>query len=359
MRRQWLLFLLLALTVTASPAAAQNDFWACPRTFTGQTLNVYNWTTYIAEDTISNFERLCGVTVNYDTYASDSDMLDEIRAGNQPGYDVVVPSNASVYLMVEEALLQALNFDNIPNIANVDERFLDPPYDPDNRYTVPYQWGTIGVGYNRTALGRDLSTWDDIFKVDARVAWLDESRPMFGFALRVLGFDPNTADAAQIAAAEQYLIDHTANVVEVAPDTGQDLLAAGEADIVVEYNGDIFQLIAACGCDDYRYIIPQEGGQIWTDNLAVPVNAQNKPLAEAFIDYILNAQVNADISNYTAYASPNRVAIQEGLIYSDYLDNAAIYPAQTGSLFYTVADVQLDETYAAAWERVRATMGRR
>jgi spermidine/putrescine transport system substrate-binding protein len=355
--RTRLLTLLLLMFILSAPAAAQTDFWACPRQFQGQTLNVYNWTTYIAEDTISNFERLCGVTVIYNTYASDGDMLEELRAGNTPAYDVVVPSNANVYLMVAEGLLQPLDFGSIPNFANVGENFKNPPYDPGNRYTVPYQWGTIGVGYNRTALGRDINTWDEIFKVDARVAWLDEARPMFGFALRVLGFDPNTGDANQIAAAEQYLIDHRANLVAIAPDTGQDLLAAGQADIVVEYNGDIFQLIAACGCDDYRYIIPQEGGQIWTDNLAIPVGARNKALAETFIDYILNAQVNADISNYTAYASPNQVAISEGLIYGDYLSNTAIYPQETGSLFYTVTDAALDEAYGAAWERVHRAAG--
>ncbi len=357
-QKSLLLLVLVVLGIGSMPAAAQTDFWACPQGFAGQTLNVYNWTTYIAEDTISNFERLCGVTVNYNTYASDSDMLEELRAGNTPQYDVVVPSNANVYLMVDEGLLEPLDFANIANFANIGEAFKNPPYDPGNVYTVPYQWGTIGVGYNRTALGRDITTWDDIFKMSARVAWLDESRPMFGFALRVLGYDPNTTDPTQIAEAEQYLIDHAANLIEIAPDTGQDLLAAGQADVVVEYNGDIFQLIASCGCDDYRYIIPAEGGQIWTDNLAIPVGAQNQPLAEVFIDYILNAQVNADISNYTAYASPNQVAIDEGLIYGDYLSNAAIYPEATDTLFYTVSDAALDEAYGAAWERVHDAIGR-
>lgn len=356
MRKLSLLFVIVvALTV---PAAAQTDYWACPTEHQGQTLNVYNWTTYIAEDTISNFERLCGVTVNYNTYASDGDMLEELRAGNAAEYDVVVPSNANVYLLIAENLLQRLNFSHIPSFAHIGERFQNPPYDPGNIYTVPYQWGTIGVGYNRTALGRDISTWDDIFKVNARVAWLDEARPMLGFALRVLGFDPNTSEFTEIAQAEQYLIDHAANLVAIAPDTGQDLLAAGQADIVVEYSGDIFQLIAACGCDDYRYIIPDEGGQIWTDNLAIPVGAQNKALAEVFIDYILNPQVNADISNYTAYASPNQTAIDEGLIYGDYLSNTAIYPSAVENLFYTVTDTLLDETYGAAWTRIHNAVGR-
>ena len=150
---------LALLALAAAPLAAQTGgsaFWQCPTSVAGQTLHVYNWTTYIAEDTISNFERLCDVTIVYTTYGSDTDMIDELRAGN-PGYDVVVPTDANVYTMIDESLLQRLDVSRIPNFANIGETFKNPPYDPDNGYTVPYQWGTIGVGYNRTTLGRDIT----------------------------------------------------------------------------------------------------------------------------------------------------------------------------------------------------------
>lgn len=340
-----------------APTQAQTGFWHCPQTVEGQSLSVYNWTTYIAEDTISNFERLCGVTVNYNTYAGDDEMLEELRAGN-PGYDVVVPTDATVYLLIEEELLQPLNFNNIPNIGNLDRQFENPPYDPQNLYTVPYQWGTVGVGYNRTALGRDLTSWSEVFDADASVAWLDEDRAMLGFALSVLGNDPNTADAAQITAAAQYLIERGDNVSMVAPDTGQDLLAAGEVDIAVEYSGDIFQIIADCACDDFAYLIPQEGALLWIDSLAIPVGARNKLLAEVFIDYLLTAQVAADISNYTAYASPNSGAIDEGLISSDYLNNLGIYPddAVREALFFSVSNAAIEPLYDSAWETVKAAV---
>lgn len=351
---------LLGVAPAMADASLQTEasFWNCPRAYSGQTLNVYNWTTYIAEDTISNFERLCGVTVVYDTYASDTDMLDIIRQGNSSGYDVVVPSNATVESMIAEHLLQPLDHGSIPNIANLGTRFANPVYDPGNVYTVAYQWGTIGIGYNRTALGGDISSWNDVFNSTARVAWLDEYRAMFGFALLMLGDDPNTSDPTQIQAATNYLVTHGGNVRAIAPDTGQDLLAAHDVDIVIEYSGDIFQLIASCDCDDFRYVIPQEGAQIWSDNLAIPIGAKNKALAEVFIDYILDAQVGADISNYTAYASPNQRSIDEGLINSEYLNNPSIYLSDSliGKLFYTTSNATLEELYSAAWLNVTAAV---
>lgn len=359
---RWGLLLVGVLMICCTPFAvsAQSDFWECPHAVAGQTLHVYNWTTYIAEDTISNFERLCDVTVEYATYASDSDMVDELRAGNEARYDVVVPTDATVYGMTDEGLLQPLNRSQIPNASNVSSQFNNPPYDPNNQYLAPYQWGTDGIGYNRAKIGRDLTTWDEVFNYDGTVAWIDEPRIMLGIALKVLGLDPNTTDPAQIQQAGQYLIDHSANVTAIAPDTGQDMLAARQADIVIEYSGDIFQVIADCQCEDFAYAIPSEGSVIWIDSLAIPVGAQNPTLAQVFIDYILYPQVGADIANFTAYGSPNQAAIDENLIESQYLDNPAIYPdADVQSrLFFIQSNATMEQLYGAEWERVKAAVGR-
>jgi spermidine/putrescine transport system substrate-binding protein len=354
-----LLVLIGVLAIAAAPAAAQTAFWECPVGFEGQSLHVYNWTTYIAEDTISNFERLCGVDVTYTTYASDTDMLEELRAGSTD-YDVVVPTDATVYLMIDDGLLQPLNLSQIANISNVSDQFRGTPYDPNGEYTAAYQWGTIGVGYNRAAVGGEITSWDQVFNYDGPVAWLDESRSMMGIVLRVLGYDANTDDPAQLAEARDYLIAHSANVVEVAPDTGQDLLANGQADIVVEYSGDIFQVIADCGCDTYAYAIPDEGAVIWNDSLTIPSGARNPALARVFIDYILVPQVGADISNYTAYASPNQTAIDEGLIDSQYLNSPIIYPddALLERLVFIVNNARLEQLFADEWTRVVSEVGR-
>jgi spermidine/putrescine transport system substrate-binding protein len=182
---------------------------------------------------------------------------------------------------------------------------------------------------------------------------------MYGVVLRLLGFDPNTSDPAQVAQAEQFLASHSANMSVIAPDDGQDRLFKHEVDMVVEYSGDIFQIMSDCKCDDFAYLIPQEGGRVWVDNLAIPAVAQNKALAQIFIDYILDAQVGADISNFTAYASPNHAAIKQGLIAEDYLTNTVIYPdAETMTrLFYIKSDPTLAPIYDQSWEQLKTTLG--
>ena len=138
------------------------------------------------------------------------------------------------------------------------------------------------------------------------------------------------------------------------------MLAAKQADIVIEYSGDIFQIISDCKCSDFAYVIPSEGSVLWVDNLAIPKGAPNKALAEVFIDYILNAQVGADISNFTAYATPNQTAIDDGLIEAQYLDNPAIYPSADvlARLFSNKADPTLDQLYTDAWNTIKAAVGK-
>lgn len=360
MRKIISIVLIFGVFIAGSTTRAQKDlgFWACPHGFEGQTLHVYNWTTYIAEDTISNFEELCGVSLVYDTYGSDDEMLEFLRQGNSV-YDVVVPSDTTVYALVAENLIQPLNFNNIPNFINVSDDLKNPLYDPGNQYTVPYQWGTVGIGYNRTAVGREITSWIDMFTYSGRVAWLNQDRAMLGVALLILGYNPNTNNAVQVAEARQYLVANAANVANIADDDGQDQLRAGLVDMAVEYNGDIFQVMSECACNDYAYVIPREGALLWVDNLAIPVGAPNKALAEVFIDYILDKQVGADISNYTAYASPNQASIDAGLINEEYLNNTAIYPdsAAMENLFSAVSNEELAAIYGGEWEIIKASVG--
>ena len=148
-----LLVVLLLLVPLAFADHHESEAWTCPDGYEGQTLSIFNWSTYIAEDTVPNFEEACGVTVNYDIYESNEAMLARIRQGN-PGYDLVVPSGGTVQRMAEEGLLIALNPDMIPNIANLIPDLLGQAYDPDNMYSLPYQWGTVGVGYSTEAFPR-------------------------------------------------------------------------------------------------------------------------------------------------------------------------------------------------------------
>ncbi len=355
-RLVWSLALLLGFGL--APALAQESGWTCPEGFEGQQLNVYNWTTYIAEDTIQNFEALCEVSVVYDTYPSADDMLARIRQGN-PGYDIVVPDGVIMYLMVAENLLEPLDASRIPNLENLDSAFLDLDFDPGNQYSVPYQWGTIGIGYNTENVEGEVTSWDDLFTHEGPVAWLADIRAMMGVALVKLGYDPNTDNPDEIAEARDYLVEQGGNVVYIAQDDGQELLARGEADMVIEYSGDIFQIIDECECDTYAYVIPEEGTQFWVDSVAIPVGAQNPELAHVFIDYLLDPQVGADISNYTAYGSPNQAALEAGLIDEELLADPGIYPSDETlqSLFISVQDEALEQTYNDAWDELRILIG--
>lgn len=359
MRKVLLILMLVVLLVPVAIAQDDDMGWTCPEGYEGQSLSIYNWSTYIAEDTVPNFEELCGVSVSYDIFDSGETMLARIRQGN-PGYDIIVPSDNDVAIMIREELLVPLDHDMIPNMENIIESFLDPSYDPGNVYSVPYQWGTIGIGYNTEIFPDGITSWEQLWDHDGPVAWLDDRRAMFGIALTILGYDPNTEDAGEIAEAKDYLIDRGGNVVVIAADDGQEWLARGDVDVTVEYSGDIFALAEECECETYDYVIPEEGTNLWTDNLAIPVDAPNPELAMVFIDYILDAQVGADLSNYIAYGSPNQASIDAELIDEELLNNLGIYPApETYERLFVISESSADgeQAYNDAWDELLIFVG--
>lgn len=359
MRKSLILFVAIAFVVVGLGPQftnAQDDeptSWTCPEGLAGKTLSVFNWSTFIAEDTVPNFEKLCNVKVIYDVFESNEAMLARIR-GSNPGYDIVVPTDYTISIMISENLLIPLNHDLIPNLANIGEEFWDSPFDPGNAYSVPYQWGTIGIGYNVNKVKDEVTSWNDLFKHKGPVAWIEDPRAMISFGLILLGYDPNTDDFGEIEEARDFLIDNSRNVKVIAADDGQALLLRGDVDMTIEYSGDIFQIMEECECDDFAYVIPEEGSAVYVDGLAIPVGAPEPELAHAFIDYVLDAKVGADISNYTGYASPNQAAIDMGLIDEDYLNNPFIYPNEEiwERLYYNEDNPDTELAFIDAWDEV-------
>lgn len=320
-------------------------------------LSVYNWSTYIDPEAIKDFEKKFGVKVEYDTYESNEDLLAKIRPGN-PGYDIIVPTSDYIAIMASEGLLEPLNHDNIPNLKNVDDKFINPPFDPGNRYSVPYQWGTMGLGYNIKKTVGDLNSWGDIFepRFAGRVSLMEDLRATLGVILIYLGYEPNTTNLDEIHQARDFLVKHQEVIAAFAPDTGQNLLDQGEVDIAVEWSGDIFQVMEENS--DLRYTIPKEGTIVWTDNLAIPKDAPHKELAEKFINFVLEPEVGAKISNYVKYGSPNKAAIEGGLIEEEDLNNPAIYPPPKvfKKLKYADDIGKATELYDDAWTEVKVAM---
>jgi len=361
MCRAGFLLFTFAVLVWYAPIAAQDvpAAWVCPPGYEGQTLNVFNWSTYIAEDTVANFEAACGVSVNYDVYEGDDGLLARLRQGN-PGYDIVVPSDISVATLIRENLLLPLDFSKIPNDANIGAAYKNTVFDPENQYTVPYLTGTIGLGYNQKATSEAITSWEQFFNYAGKVAWIEDTRWMMTLGLLMSGHTLNSADPQAIQNARDYLIAHGDNVTVIAGDDGQELLARGEVDMVIEYNGDIYQIAQDCGCDDFIYVLPEEGSTFSSGFVGVPVGAQNPALANVFIDYLLDPQVAADIATYTAYPTPNQAAIDAGLIDPALLANPGIYPdeATLKRLFYIVIPPDAEQLYSDAWDEVKIAISR-
>ncbi len=318
-----------------------------------QELNVYNWSTYIAPEIIPAFEEQYNVKVNYDIFADNDELLAKIQPGN-PGYDIIVPTDYMVEIMRQQELLLPLDKSKIANFGNIDDPFIDPPYDPGNDYCVPYQWGTTGLGYNVEKTGRELDSWDVMYNHEfaGRISWLTDSRGVMGITLLYLGYDPNTTNPAEIDEALQLLLDTKSDVVAFAPDTGQILLQQGEVDIAYEYSGDIFQIME--DDENIRYVIPKEGTVIWTDNMCIPVGAPHVDLAHEFISFIMDAQIGADLANYTAYGTPNKASLS--LIDPEYRDNPGIYPSDEtkAKLFFIRSLGEADALYDEAWTKLGA-----
>jgi len=287
-------------------------------------VNVYNWDTYIGENTLAEFTDATGIKVRYDLYASTDEMFGKLREGN-PGYDVCVPSNNFVERMLAANMLATFDKAKIPNLANIAPEFADPPYDPGLAHHAPYFWGTQGIGYRQSVTG-DVDSWGVLFASDrfkGRIALLNDT-DLIRNALKFLGHSLNTVDPAQVDAAAELLIKAKPNFKTFAPDTGQDLLLSGEVDLAMEWSGDIAQVRAED--EDIHYVVPKEGGLLWTDNMVIPTGGPNPDAAHVFINYILDPQVHAAIANEIRYACPNAAALE--FIEPALRDDPQVYPSE-------------------------------
>lgn len=317
-------------------------------------LNFYNWSYYIADETIPDFEREFNVRVIYDNFSSNDELLTKLQAGGRSGYDLIVPSDYMVEIMIQQGLLQELNMDNIPNIENLDPRFRNLPFDPEGKYSVPYQWGTAGLGINTRFVQEEITSWDVLWdeKYRGRISMLDNMRSSMVPALIRLGYSINTTDEREIAEARELLIQQKDLVRTYTNDTYIDLLKSGDVWIAYGWSGDIYQV--ARENPDVIYVIPEEGTYVWVDNMAIPMGAPNRFTAEVFINYILRPEVSAAISNYTWYSSPNKAAMP--LIEEHMRENPGIYPPpevlDNAEFLKDVGEATL--LFNRAWSQVKA-----
>ncbi len=318
-------------------------------------LRIYQWAEYEVPEVFDEFEATYGVSVIRDFYASNEDMLARVLVGGAP-YDVVVPSDYMVEIMVEEGLLLPLDRELLPGLENIAAEFAAPPYDPDGEFSVPYQWGTTGIGVNVELLGDVEPSWRILLDPELTagypgpVALLDDPRESIGSALYLLGLDPNTTSQADLDRAVEIV---TAARPSIAAFTSQyaDLLVAGEVVAAQGYNGTF---LAAFGDDPrFAYVVPEEGATIWTDNLAVLAEAEHPCTAHTFLEFMLDPERAAKLSNTTGYATPNAAA--EAFLDPELLADPAVYPpAEVRERLRFLSDTgEFETSFAAAFELVK------
>jgi spermidine/putrescine transport system permease protein len=270
-------------------------------------LNVFIWSGYIAPETIRRFEERHGARVNLDLYDSNEALLAKVQAGNA-GYDVLCPSNYVVEILLQQGLLRALDHSALPNLIHVDPRFLDRPFDPGNRHSVPYVWGTAGIGYRRSKAGHVDSwaaLWDPRFK--GRILMLDDAREAFGAALKWKGHSLNTVERAPLLLAQRLLIEQKPLVRTYNTSNYEDILLSGDVWLAQGWSG---QFAKAMEQDpDIDYVIPREGSSLFLDTLVIPKGAPHPELAHAFLDYVMEPEVAAEICTTMRYSTPNRDAV--------------------------------------------------
>jgi spermidine/putrescine transport system substrate-binding protein len=288
-------------------------------------LNLYNYDTYIGETTLADFEGATAIAPKMDLFADMDELFSKLKAGN-PGYDAIVVSNDYLERMVKANLMMPLDHAKIPNMANIDPAFTNPSFDPGRKHSIPYMWGTIGVGYRKSAVeGGLIDSWKPLFDSDrlsGKISLLGDAQNVIGCALKYLGFSFNTIDPGELTKVQELLIAQKKHVKVFADDNGQDLLASGEVVACQEWNGDIAQVMVED--NDLTYAVPKEGTNIWEDTWAIPIGAPHPDNAHAFLNFVLDAANGQKIAGTIQYATPNLAA--KKLMPQSYTENPAIYP---------------------------------
>jgi spermidine/putrescine transport system substrate-binding protein len=287
-------------------------------------LNFYNWEDYIGPTTLADFQKTTGVKVKMDVFDNNDVLFAKFKAGN-PGYDLIVPSNDFVERMILADMLQPIDKSLIPNFKNIDPAYDDVPYDPGRKYSVPYTWLVLGIGYRKSKVNPAPDSWKVLFDSDqykGRISVLSEAGDMFRLHAKYLGKSVNGLTAEDVKIIEAMMIKQKPFIKKYHTDDGQDLLLKKEVDLVLEYNGDIAQKMAED--PDIGFVVPKEGSQLNADNLCIPKGAKHPKNAHAFINSMLDVKVGKAVTTEIKYPTPN--AAVKAAMDDAYRNNPAIFP---------------------------------
>ena len=317
-------------------------------------LVVFNWEDYINEEVIRLFEEETGIRVEYKNFTLNEDMMVQVRTS--PGiFDVVFPSDYAIERMIAEDLVQPIDFDKVPNAAQILDWLQNPDYDPGHKYSVPYMWGTVGILYDTTKVDEPITSWGQLFseKYKDQVFMLDSPRDTLGIALKYLGYSVNSKNPAEIQEATNLLIEQKQKGIVKAyqVDETKDKMVAGEATLALVWSGDAQYAINLN--PNLAYVVPKEGSNVWVDGMVITKTAPNPDAAHAFIDFLSRPEIAVMNVEYIEFSTPNQGAID--LMGEDYTDNPNLNPGmdiiENCEFFHDNHDVKV--LYDTFWGMVK------
>ena len=318
---------------------------------------VYNWGEYLDPEVLTLFEQETGIDVVYEEFETNEILYPKISSG-AIAYDVICPSDYMIQRMIENDLLAEINFDNIPNVKNIGKDYMEQSrqFDPENKYSVPYCWGTVGILYNKTMVDEPITSWSVLWdeKYKDNILMQDSVRDAFGVTLKYLGYSLNSTDLDELTEARDLLIKQKPLVQAYVIDQVRDKMIGNEADIGVIYSGEA--IYTQMENPDLEYVIPEEGSNIWIDSWVIPKNAENKENAEKFINFLCRPEIALMNFEYITYSTPNSEARK--LIEDEAIRNSEIaFPdlSKYDNLeTFQYLGTEADQTYGELWNQVKS-----
>ena len=291
------------------------------------TLTIYNWGEYIDPELIDAFEEETGIHVIYETFDSNEAMYTKVQQGGS-SYDIAVPSEYMIETMIEDDMLIELDHSLLPNLKNIDPYFLDLPFDPGNKYSIPYFWGTVGIVYNPNEVPEDLTfdSWEHLWdeRLQGKVFLVDSSREVMGMGLNSLGYSLNLKDDKALREATDKLVKLVPNVKAIIGDEITPLMINNEATVALTWSGQAADMMWEN--EELTFAVPKEGSNLWFDNMVIPKTSQNIEGAHAFINFMLDAENGAQNADYVGYSTPNTAAW--ALMDEEVIADERFYPSE-------------------------------
>jgi len=295
------------------------------RSKSANVLTIFNWGDYIDPALIKSFQKETGYQVNYETFDSNEAMFTKVKQGGT-SYDIAIPSEYMVSKMRHAGMLEKLDYSRLKGLDTLDEKFLKQDFDPKNEYSLPYFWGTLGIVYNDQLVdGNKLKTWNDLWRPEfkKKIMLVDSARDVLGLTLVSDGKSVNTKSIPELAAARGKLATLMPNVKAIVADEIKMYMAQNEAAIAVDYSGNAAEMMSRN--EHLHYVVPNDGGNLWLDNMVIPKTVKNRDAAYAFINFMNRPENAAQNAEYVGYATPNKAA--KKLLPKDVRDNPAWYPS--------------------------------